>query len=70
MARRAIRYGLALAAFCSVLALRIGPARAVALFGVVVAIVALAIGAYLAFLVFWWPDTNGENWFSRRNRRP
>ena len=68
MTLRAAQGVLTVAAFCSILALRIGPARAIALFFALLALVGLAIGGFLAFMYFWWPDSNGDNWFTNRRR--
>jgi disulfide bond formation protein DsbB len=69
MARRPVRGALLLATSCLLLAIRIGPARAAILFLAVLVVVAIGIGALLALMRFWFPDTNGENWFTLRNRR-
>src|SRR4051812_1249044 len=69
LTRRAIVYLVALAALCALAAPVIGPIRGLVLFVAVVAIVAVVIGGYFLFLWFFWPDSNGDNWFSGRNRR-
>ena len=69
MTLRTLQVGLTIAAFWALLALRIGPARAFVVFLGVAALVTLALGAYMGFLYFWYPDSNGDNWFSSRKRR-
>jgi hypothetical protein len=72
LVRRAIQLFLALAVVCALAATVIGPIRALVLFvgvvAVVAAVAAVGLGAYVLFLIFFWPDTNGENWFTRKRR--
>ena len=68
MARRPIHVALTIATFFVLLAIRIGPARALVVFLVAAAVLAIACGVWLAVMVLWWPDGNGENWFTKRRR--
>jgi hypothetical protein len=47
----------------------IGPARALILFVFVVALGAVTVGGLFAVMYFFSPDSNGDNWFSARDRR-
>jgi hypothetical protein len=67
--RRAMLYLMTLAVVCALAATVIGPIRALVMFVAVVAVVLVGLGAFLLFMCFFWPDTNGENWFTYRKRR-
>ncbi|HEX5824851.1 MAG TPA: hypothetical protein VFY18_10375 [Candidatus Limnocylindrales bacterium] len=69
LGRRAILYLPALAVACALAAPVTGPIRALVLFVALVAVIVVGLGAFLLFMYFFWPDTNGENWFTYRKRR-
>ena len=67
--RTVIRSLLGLAAMCALAAVVIGPGRALILFVFVVALGAVTVGGLFAVMYFFSPDSNGDNWFSARDRR-